>query len=190
MSAQYGLLVKETAPRQKLILWAHWSHLSYDSSGTNTSVGELLHQALGARLYSIATFAIGGGTIALFSDVNDDIGYTRVRGVSKSVRSFINDSCSEVCFTDLRHLPPGSPLAITQTLWIEAGDYDVRLASDVDGVIWVKHVHSPQLPLRLFVVFSGKHYVPHVSALLVIFAVLLVWLACKRIRRSRKQLAT
>jgi erythromycin esterase-like protein len=186
LSTQYALLVKRTAPNQKLILWAHWSHLSYDSAGTNTSVGELLHQALGARLYSIGTFATGGGTIVLFSDVNDDIGYTRVHGVSKSIRSFINKSCSEICFTDLRHLPAGSPFTTSQTVWIEAANYSVPLAKDVDGIVWVKHVHAPRLPLPLFVIFSVKHYISHFIALIVILGALCVWLIYKRRRGTER----
>jgi hypothetical protein len=183
LGAQYALLVKNAAPGQKLILWAHLSHLSYDADGTNTSVGELLHRALGPKLYSIGTFATGGGTIVLFSDVNDDIGYTRLSGISKGVKSFLNKTCAGICFTDLHNLPVGSPLAGRQSFWIEARDVKIPLAADVDGVIWVKDVHPPSLPLPLLLFFAGKHYIPHTIAVTILLVGILIWWAYRRRQR-------
>ncbi len=60
-AAEFTLKLRSSMPRQKLILWAHVSHLFYDSGGRNTSVGEILHAALGSRLYTIGTFAGAGG---------------------------------------------------------------------------------------------------------------------------------
>ncbi len=172
---QYALLLKNAVPKQKLLLWAHLSHLSYDAEGTSTSVGELLHQALGSRLYSIGIFATGGGTIVLFSDVNDDVGYARISGVSKGVRSFIDQACPEVCFTDLHHLPLESPLAGRQAVWVEANAEKLSLAGNMDGVIWVKDVHPPHLPLPMLMIFAGKHYVPHVIGILVLLIGIILW---------------
>lgn len=183
LSAQFAMLVKNAAPKQRLILWAHLSHLSYDADGTNTSVGELLHQALGPKLYSIGTFATGGGTIVLFSDVNEDFGYTRLSGISKGIRVFTNEACAEVCFTDLHNLPAGSPLAGRQSLWVEAKDEILPLTAEVDGVIWVKDVHPPRLPLLLLFIFAGKHYIPHAIALMVLLAGIIVWRAYRRRQR-------
>jgi len=184
LGAQYALLIKNAAPEQNLILWAHLTHLSYDAEGTNTSVGELLHQALGPKLYSIGTFATGGGTIVLFSDVNEDFGYTRLSGISKGVRLFIDKACAKVCFTDLHNLPVGSPLAGRQSLWVEAKDEELPLTADVDGVIWVKDVHPPHLPLPLLFLFAGKHYIPHAIAVMVLFVGIIIWWAYRR-RRQR-----
>jgi erythromycin esterase-like protein len=183
LAAQYALAIKVASPNRRLILWAHLSHLFYDSGGINTSVGEILHQTLGSRLYTIGTFALGGGTIVIFSDVNEDIGYTRVSGISKGLKSFAQ-RCSEVCFTDLRNLPPGSPIAGPQRLWIEARAETIPLANDFDGAIWVADVHPPHLRLPLFLVLSGKHYVkPVVSCVALLLALLLCWLAYRWHRR-------
>jgi len=183
LGTQYALLVKNGAPGQKLILWAHLTHLSYDAEGTNTSVGELLHQELGPKLYSIGTFATGGGTIVLFSDVNEDFGYTRLYGISNGVRLFIDKACAKVCFVDLHNLPVGSPLAGRQSLWVEAKDEKLSPMADFDGVIWVKDVHPPRLPLPLLLLFAGKHYVPHAIAIMVLLVSFIIWWAYKRRQR-------
>ncbi|WP_158819705.1 erythromycin esterase family protein [Granulicella sp. S156] len=187
LAAQYALSLKMASPNRKLILWAHLSHLFYDSEGKNTSVGEILHQTLGPRLYTIGTFALGGGTIVLFSNPNDDYGYTRVFGISRGIKAFTTRHCPEVCFTDLRHLPPDSPMAGPQRLWFEATPMTLPLADDVDGAIWVKNVHTPHLRVSplLFLIMVGKHYVPAAVSLMVLFLVLLLWLAYRR--RQRKQ---
>lgn len=180
LAAQYVLALKMASPSRKLILWAHLSHLSYDSDGTNTSVGEILHRTLGARLYTIAAFALGGGTIVLFSDVNEDVGYTRITGISKGLKSFIAHRCTQVCFTDLRNLPAGSPLAGPQRLWYEARAVTIPLAKDVDGAIWVADVQTPHLPLLFFLILSGKHYVKPAASFV---ALLLVLLLCRSVYR-------
>jgi erythromycin esterase len=183
LGAQYAMSLKTVATHQRLILWAHLSHLSYDAAGTNTSVGELLHRTLGRKLYSIGTFATGGGTIVLFSDVNEDFGYARLTGISKNVRAFIDHSCQDVCFTDLRDPPAGSLLAGSQNLWIESRVETIPLADDVDGAIWVTNVHPPHLPLPLLLILSGRHYVRFALSILVILLGTSVWLAYRRRRR-------
>jgi len=116
-------------------------------------------------------------------DVKEDFGYTRVSGISKGVRSFINKACAKVCFTDLHNLPVGSPLAGRQSLWVEAKDEKLPLTADVDGVIWVKDVHPPRLPLPLLVIFAGKHYIPHAIALIVLLVGIIIW---RRKRRTAR----
>lgn len=191
LAAQYALALKMASPNRKLILWAHLSHLFYDSAGTNTSVGQILHQTLGSRLYTIGTFALGGGTIVLFSDVDDDVGYTRLSGISKDLKLFIAQRCSEVCFTDLRTLPPGSPIAGPQHLWFEARPVTIPLANDVDGAIWVEDVHPPHLPLPLFLVLSGKHYIkPAIGVVALLLILLLCWLVYRRRTRNPHQTRT
>jgi erythromycin esterase-like protein len=185
LAAQYALSLKMAAPNRRLILWAHLSHLFYDAGGKNTSVGEILHQTLGPRLYTIGTFALGGGTMVLFSDVNEDVGYTRISGVSRSIKSFISQRCPEVCFTDLRSLPPESPMAGPQRLWFEAAVERIPLAKDVDGAIWVEKVHPPHLQLILFLFAAGKHYIRLAISLMGLFVVFLLWFVYRRDRRKR-----
>lgn len=185
LGAQYVLSLKSATPNHKLILWAHLSHLSYDSNGNNTSVGEILHQTLGPRLYTIGTFALGGGAIVLFSDVNDDIGYSPIFGISRGIRKFIGQRCPDLCFTDLRNLPPESPMSGPQRLWIEAGQGTIPLAQDFDGAIWVENVHPPRLRLPLFLFLAGKHYFRLFVILGILFLVLLLWLVYRRFRRKK-----
>jgi erythromycin esterase-like protein len=185
LAAQYALSLKMASPNRRLILWAHLSHLSYDAGGKSTSVGEILHQTLGPRLYTIGTFALGGGTIVLFSDVNEDFGYMRVSGISRGVKTLIARHCPEVCFTDLRSLPPDSPLAGPQRLWIEARAETIPLADDVDAAIWVEDVHPPHLRLLLLLVLSGKHYIRPAAGIVALILVLLLWLAFRCSRRKQ-----
>ena len=184
LAAQYALSLKMASPNRKLILWAHFSHLSYDADGNSTSVGEILHQTLGPRLYTIGTFALGGGTIVLFSDVDDDVGYTRLYGISRGLKTFLSQRCSEACFTDLRSLPPESAMAGSQRLWIEMSPQTVPLAKDVDAAIWVENVHPARLRLPLFFILSGKHYVRPAVGILVLVLAFLGGLAIRRTRRT------
>lgn len=47
----------------KVVLWAHHSHLHYNSLGkAPASMGQHLHSALGAQLYTVGTFALTGTT--------------------------------------------------------------------------------------------------------------------------------
>ena len=182
-AAQHALALKAVSPQQKLLLWAHVSHLFYDSSGRNTSVGELLHHALGTRLYTLGTFALGGGTVVLFSDVNEDFGYTPIHGISSPIQALVAPSCPTACFTDLRQLPPGSPLSQPQNVWFESGAVPMALANNFDGVIWIRHVHPPRLHFKPIAVlyFMTKHYLIPGD---IVLGLLLAALVIARVRRS------
>ena len=101
-AAQFALRLKEIAPGQKLMLWAHVSHLFYDAEGVNTSVGEILHAALGPKLYTIGAFAESGGTIMLFSDWNNIIGLRARVGSQRGAEAGVGRGCADICFYDLR----------------------------------------------------------------------------------------
>jgi hypothetical protein len=49
LAARFALVLKDSAPGGKLMLWAHNSHLFYDDAKESTSVGEILHSMLGPR---------------------------------------------------------------------------------------------------------------------------------------------
>ena len=185
-AAQYALTLRSTAPRQKLILWAHISHLFYDSTGHSTSVGEILHATLGKRLYTIGAFAGGGGTIVIFSDVNDDFGYASVSGVSPALRSLFRSDCPEVCFVNLRDATSGSALSTSQSVWFESSLQSLVLSANFDGLVWVRHVHPPHLerpPVVVLLLFT-KHYLGWVMSALecLAFALISGWI----IRRQRQ----
>lgn len=189
LASEYALALKAIAPQQKLVVWAHVSHLFYDSNGKNTSVGELLHRELGNRLYTVGVFALGGGTVALFSDVNEDFGYTPIYGTSSAILTFLAKGCLDTCFVNLKNIRPSSPLTQSQDVWIESRTQSIHLASEFDGVVWVRHIHPPRLqlrlPLLLFIFF--KHYLkPAASVLGTAGFLLLLWITFRRRSHLRK----
>lgn len=156
-AAAFALKLKSVAPSGKLMLWAHISHLFYDSERQNTSVGELLHETLGPKLYTLATFAEGGGTIVIFSDVNDQLGYAPVFGAFGQLRQRVNALCPHDCFLDLRGTQDPAFIA-PHLVWFESLPRPMSLARGFDGIVWIKHVHAPQLPLGEFLVLSTLSY--------------------------------
>ena len=187
-AAQFALRLKEIAPGKKLILWAHVSHLFYDAEGDSTSVGEILHAALGPKLYTVGAFAEAGGTIMLFSDWNDVIGYGRIWGFSRALKREFDPGCAEICFFDLRSVAADSDLAQPQRIWFEARPSEMELARDFDGIIWVRHVAPPQMPLSALLAWCSPRYwqrLAGVALVLLLAAVCAIWIA-RRIARRRR----
>jgi erythromycin esterase len=191
-AAQFALRLKEVAPGKKLMLWAHVSHLFYDAEGVNTSVGEILHAALGPKLYTVGAFAESGGTIMLFSDWNNIVGYGRVWGISGALKRELDDGCADICFYDLRDLAAGSVLAQPQRIWFEAHPAQMTLAKDFDGIIWVRRVHPPRMPLSALLAWCSPRYwrwLSVVALVLLLAAVCAIWIARAIARRRRAALA-
>jgi erythromycin esterase len=185
-AAQFALRLQEIAPGQRLMLWAHVSHLFYDAEGGSTSVGEILHRALGPRLYTIGAFAESGGTIMLFSDWNDIIGYGRIWGVSGALKRELDAGCAEICFFDLRDVAAGSAVTQPRWVWFEALPKRMTLAKDFDGIIWVRHVHPPQMPLPELLAWCTPRYWRWLAALALLVFVLCAGLGARWIvRRGR-----
>jgi erythromycin esterase-like protein len=187
-AAQFALRLKEIAPEQRLVLWAHVSHLFYDAEGGSTSVGEILHTALGPKLYTVGAFAESGGAIMLISDWNDIIGYARVWGVSGALKRELDDGCAEICFFDLRDVAVGSAVAQPQWVWFEARPSRMTLARDFDGIIWVRHVHPPQMPFSALLAWCTPRYWRWLSAValaLLVACGCMGWIARAIVRRRR-----
>jgi erythromycin esterase-like protein len=188
-AAQFALRLKQAAPGQKLILWAHTSHLSYDAEGNSTSVGEILHASLGPKLYTVGAFAESGGTIMLFSDWNDVIGYGRIWGVSGALKRELDESCAEVCFFDLSGLGADSVFAQPQRIWFEMLPRRIALARDFDGIIWVRRVHPPRMPLSALLTWCSPRYRRWLAAVglaLLLAAFCAIWIARAIARRRRR----
>jgi erythromycin esterase-like protein len=166
-AAQFALDLKAAAPGQRLMLWAHVSHLFYDAEGGSTSVGEILRASLGTRLYTIGTFAESGSAIMLFSDWNDIIGYGRVWGVSSALKRRLDGGCADVCFYDLRGATADDALSQPQPVWFEATREVMTLAKDLDGVVWVRQVHPPEMTLTEMMAFCTPRYWMYVAARLL-----------------------
>jgi erythromycin esterase-like protein len=187
-AAQFALRVKEIAPGQRLMLWAHVSHLFYDAEGGSTSVGEILHAALGPRLYTIGAFAESGGAIMLISDWNDIIGYGRVWGVSGALKRELDRGCAEICFFDLRGVAADSAVERPQRVWFEALPVRMTLAKDFDGIIWVRHVHPPQMPIAALLALCTPRYwwrLAELALALLVACCGMVWFARAIARRRR-----
>jgi erythromycin esterase-like protein len=187
-AAQFALRLKEVAPGRKLILWAHISHLFYNTEENSASVGEILHASLGPKLYTIGAFGESGGAIMRFSDWDDIFGYGRIWGVSGVVKRELDPGCAEICFFDLRNVGADSVLARTQWVWFEAVPRRMALAKDFDGIIWVRHVHPPQMPFSALLACCSPRYwrwLAAVALALVLAAVCAIWIARAIVRRRR-----
>jgi erythromycin esterase-like protein len=186
--AEFAEALLGASTDRKLVLWAHWSHLTYADSGTGASVGGGLRRTLGNRLYTILPVAERGSAIVIFPSrsSDDDIGFSWARpssdGFSKRMRAMSTTSF----FLDLRDPAIQNDTAFTGTvpIWIESRRIDVPLTESTDAVIWLKHVRPPRLPLVLLVILGGMHYRTMLLALSC-GAVGIVVLAVRRLRRQR-----
>jgi len=186
-AAQFALRLKAVAPGQRLILWAHVSHLFYNAEGWTTSVGQILHAELGPRLYTVGAFAAGGGTLMWFSDWNDIMGYGRVWGVSNALKRALDGGCPAVCFYGLRGAD--GVLSRPERVWVEAWPFQrMALAKDFDGIVWVRDVHPPEMTLRELVASCTPRYWERLAVgvgavlLCLCMAVWLGWLVRRKVR--------
>ena len=124
----------------------------------------------------------------LFSDWDDIIGYGRVWGVSRALKWELDGGSAEICFFDMRSAAVGSVLAQPQRVWVEAVPKRMVLAKDFDGIIWVRHVHPPQMPLLGLLAWCSPRYRGWLSVLILGFilaAVCAIWIAAVIVRRRR-----
>ncbi len=127
---------------RKIILWAHHSHVAYDSTGHDTvSMGERLHARHPDQLYTIGLFAGGGRIIdgVLFGE--RELPSTRTFGVERLLRAVDRDAY----FVDLKTLPTTDPRAgwlVEDTSRMESLERrPTILAKDFDGAIYIATVH-------------------------------------------------
>ncbi len=157
LASQFALALKAAAQGGKLALWAHVSHLFYDDGKSSTSVGEILHDALGSRLYTIAGFALGGGTLVIYDDTTDDFGYAFVGGDgSGEIPNRLCSPRSPACFLDMRGTADPE-LLNPRPVWCESHPEQLALAKNFDAVFWVARVHAPNVPLA-FWLLSANHF--------------------------------
>jgi hypothetical protein len=169
----------------------------YNSARREAAVGEILHQTLGDRLYTIIPFAESGMTVLLFSDVNDDIAYSWIRGRSSPLGNRLSQMSARDYFLDLHTVgsdtADGRLFSVSQLIWQEGGLSQLTLAHDLDAIIWIKTVHAPAFLNNrmwlLFVALTAWHY----KAIFILGAAALVgysvWRVLKRRRRRRAKLA-
>lgn len=180
----YALALKTAAPGGKLMLWGHLSHLFLDSTGRNTSVGEMMRKALGSKFYTLVAFGEGGATILIVSDVNDQMLYAPVHGAYGKLHDRVGELCPSDCFLDLRGTQ--DPLFMErQRVSVEAFPWSVALAKDMDGAIFIRHVHPPEMKTgKLLILGTMLFWEPPVVYFIVVILVVALALA---IRRSLKR---
>lgn len=186
-ASRYALELKE-AIGNKLLLWAHASHLLYNGEA-HPSVGELLHERLGDKVYTIALFATGGGTIVLFSDVNDLIGYTRIPAPPATLYEEISNLCPSDCFVDLR-TSTSPAFTSSQKIWVENGLRPILLASAADAAVFIRGVHAPDMPLPKLLILGALAYVkpPRVWFVSATVGGAIVLAICVALLRRRKRM--
>jgi erythromycin esterase-like protein len=196
IAPQYTVELKAAIPGQKLMLWAHINHLYHDVEHRNTSTGEYLHRALGTRLYTIGIFPEHGGAIVIFpgdGKDNEDIGYTRVHSDQGPLAERLRNLSAQDYFLDFRDtgISAGNdPVFVSpQPIWFEGQNLSLAVARDFDGIVWIKNVHAADFPIVLFLVLSGKHYIPELIVFGVLFIFGIVFLVVRGIRGRRRKRA-
>jgi len=174
----------------EIILWAHHSHVAYDSTHRNiVSMGERIHARMPGDVYTIGLFAGGGRVIdgALFGE--RDLPSTRRFGVERLLQAVDRDAY----FIDLKSLPTTDPQAgwlVPDSARMEVfGRRPTVLAKDFDGAIYVARVHPADFidsavgrwVLRALG-FVEAHFIG-VAILLVTGVGWLIWAIARRIRR-------
>jgi erythromycin esterase-like protein len=193
-ATKYVLRLKEVVPGQKLMLWAHISHLSHNSLANGTSVGQLVRREIGDRLYTVGVFAEAGGAILIYDDTKDDVGYGRVHADRSALGRLLSRTSGADYFMDLRESaqnPAADPLLVSrELLWAESGTWPMQLARDFDGIVWIKTVHAPGLPMGQLVLFSSLHYIRELEiagGVVLVGAAGLVVYRMKRLRRIKRR---
>jgi hypothetical protein len=153
----------------------------------------VLHRTLGPRLYTIAPFAEGGGSILIFNDTKDDIGYGWVHGNQSDLEKRLSGLSNQDYFLDLRQSGgslQSDPLITTkQPLWVESEHWPITLARDFDGIIRIKTVHGPGFPLVKFLLFSSLHYTTHLIVLGIVLIIGIILLVIRFLLRRRRRRA-
>jgi len=160
-ASRFVLELKEALPGRKLMLWAHVSHISINGDGGfQFSIGEFMHRELGPRFYSFAAFAESGGAVVIFDDWKEDLGYTRVNGMRGELGKRLGQLSDQDYFLDFRQGGAfDDPMfSKPEAMWLEGGQKDLTLARDFDGIIWIKSIHAPDLPLGKLLLLSLWHW--------------------------------
>ncbi len=137
--AVFAEALRDVSPQAKLMLWAHWSHLTYAEPVTDVSVGQQFRQKLGNRLYTILPVAERGTAIVIFPTrgSDDDVGFTWVCPGSDQFLKRMQAVSPVSCFLDLRNSAVKNDDAFVgeQQVWIESGAVRLRLVDATDSLV-------------------------------------------------------
>jgi erythromycin esterase-like protein len=193
-AAIFAEALRNVSIDRKLMLWAHWSHLTYDDSLAGPSVGYALRQRLGERIYTILPVADRGSAIMIFPapGSDDDVGYGWVRAGSDQFATRMRALSSTPFLVDLRDASVRNDEAFagSQTVWIESRPVRLSLIRNADAIVWLPQIGPPHVPLPLLMVLGGMHYRKTLAVLAVLLLVAggsaLVWRRRPRPARSSR----
>jgi erythromycin esterase-like protein len=188
--ALFAERLRRNSPDARLMLWAHWSHLTYSDPGTGVSVGQELRRTLGSRIYTIVPLAERGTAIAIFPSrtSDDDIGFAWVRRGSDRFSIRMQALSSSSFFLDLRNPRLKNDKAFAdaeQRVWVESRPVHLHLQEDADAIVWLKHVGPPRLQLPVLLVMGGIHYRTQLGAFGFLLGVSALSVVVWRWRRRR-----
>jgi erythromycin esterase-like protein len=186
----YALALRRVAPNGKMFVWAHLSHVNHNSSRRSTSAGQILHDSLGTRLFTIMPFAEGGWTTLIHSDVNEDFAFGHVGGGRGALARHLNGLAPGDFFLNLRPLKDDTLFSQPQPVWVESHRMPIATGRDFDAIIWIRSVSSPTWndpkTSRMFVLLTVLHYKWWVLIPLLVIAgrAAYRWIARRRRRLS------
>jgi erythromycin esterase-like protein len=196
LNAENALLLRDrVSATHKIILWAHHSHVSYNSVGDRIpSMGQHIRQRVGRSVYTIGLFAGGGRFLDVAPLSVHDLPSIKKVGVERLLAS----AGSPSYFINLLTLPVDDASAgwlVPQRSRMEGRwTRSTVLARDFDGAIYLQTVSpgtgmvadGPMLVLRIF-----GFFVQHVIGTAIVLASWAVWLAIRVVRtvssRVRRQ---
>jgi erythromycin esterase len=191
LNADNALMLREqVSATHQIVLWAHHSHVSYNTTGTRVpSMGQHLRARIGHEIYSIGLFA-GFGR---FLDVAP-LSVHSLPALNKvGVERLLDAVGSASYFVDLSSLPAGDSRAgwlMPQSSRMEGRwTSSTVLAKDFDGALYVREVTpgTGMVPDRAFTVLRAfglavDHPLPVATGIVVGVASLVAWVT-RRVRR-------
>jgi erythromycin esterase len=192
LNAKLALALLANFP--KMVLWAHHSHLHYNSLGQSIpSMGQHLHRALGDQLYTIGVFALDGAAMdTTKADSAEGLGVVTALASKPlpddarfSVEHALAGLSKSDFFVDLKRAP---------SVWAQrgfsrletTGRMPTALSNDFDGAIFLHQVHGAELdflPPWLNVAIGSAGWIYQHGFLAVLIAFLLIAGLTSRIRR-------
>lgn len=149
LNAQRALDIRERVSlTHKLMLWAHHSHINYNATGKNpASMGQHLHERIGAELYSIGLFAGEGEALEIREGSLIEVAARQIAPASRyGVESLLASVAGGSYFLDLAPLRSNSawlePLTARQEV---LGRSHIIPARDFDAAVLVREVHATRL---------------------------------------------
>jgi erythromycin esterase len=194
LNAENALVLRdEVSATHKIILWAHHSHVSYNSIGDRTpSMGQHVRERVGRSVYTIGLFAGGGRFLDVAPLSVHDLPPVNKVGVERLLASVGEPSY----FINLLTLPTDDASAgwlVPQRSRMEGRwTRSTVLARDFDGAIYLQSVSpgtgmvadGPMLVLRVF-----GFFVEHVLSTAIVLATWAILLSLSLFRFTRHRLS-